>query len=128
MYLIIISTRRIMILLQSCFQHSQLFDCAALERANPKMFSKYICVTQSYLCLESILEHTLNTSAAKASVSSVPGASEVNDVVNHITGIPVFISQLSANPVCNTRAAGVEAGTLAHRHIGSGSQQLSLAE
>lgn len=114
MYLIIMSTRRIMILLQSRFQHSQLFDCAAVERANPKMFSKYICVTQSYLCLESILEHTLNTSAAEASVSAVPGASEVNDVVNHITGKPVFISRLSANLVCNTRATGVEAGTSAH--------------
>lgn len=80
--------------LKEPFPHSPSFDCMALERANPKTFCKYICVAQLYLCLESALENTLNTSAAKASVSAVPRASEVNDVVKHIVGIVILISQL----------------------------------
>jgi len=78
------------------------------------MVCKYICVSQPYLCLESVLENTLNTSAAKASVSADPRASEVNDVVNHIMGILVLISRLCANLLCYTRATGVKAGVLAH--------------
>mgnify|MGYP001864707481 CR=1 FL=1 len=99
MYLIIIGVHSIMMLIQDCFQHSQLLHRAAAERANPKMLSKYICVTQSYQCLENVLEHTLNTSAAKASVSAVPRASEVNDVVNHIMGILILISPALCKPL-----------------------------
>lgn len=112
MYLIIMSAHSIMILIQNRFQRSQLLHRAAPERANPKMLSKYICATQSYQCLENVLEHTLNTSAAKASVSAVPRASEVNDVINHIMGIPVLISRLCANLLCDSRATGAEALTL----------------
>lgn len=114
MYLIITSPRGIMILSEHCSKCSPSFDCAALERANPKMVCKYICVAQPYLCLESVLENTLNTSAAKASVTAVPRASEVNDVVNHIMGILILISRLCANLLCYTRATGVEVGVLAH--------------
>ena len=78
------------------------------------MVCKYICVAQPYLCLESVVENTLNTSAAKASGSTVPRASEVNDVVNHIMGILVLISWLCANLLCYTRATGVKVGVLAH--------------
>lgn len=60
------------------------------------------------------MENTLNTSAAKASVSTVPRASKVNDVVNHIEGIHVLISRLCANLLCYTRATGVKVGVLAH--------------
>lgn len=77
------------------------------------MVCKYICVAQPYLCLESVLENTLNTSAAKASVSAVPRASEVNYVVNHIMGILVLISRLCANLLCYTRATGVKVSVLA---------------
>lgn len=61
MYSVITSPHKIMMLSENCSEHSPSFDCAALERANPKTFCKNICVTQPYLCLESILENTLNT-------------------------------------------------------------------
>lgn len=122
MYLIIMSAHSIMILIQNRFQRSQLLHCAALEHANPKMLSKYICVTQCYQCLENVLELTLNTSAAKASVSAVPGASEVNDVVNHIMGILVLISWLCANLLCRAEPQVLQLLHLDLQHAGTQSR------